>query len=161
MLDAHDRLPLPQDIERFLRGMLDELAPGRVSLTVDQFSQQEQTSFGVKPRNPAAAAMGFTVADDGAQISVRLGKVVEFDIEPPDGTYTDRGAIRELKSIVTSTVRGRFQESVWRHGDEIVKVHGRLVIDDGIREIGSYTNFIGWLRSMGRAIRTDYAYEPY
>ena len=112
----------------------------------------------IKPTNPGAARVVVDVEPDGSRAYVRLGHGIDLEVDWP-GREGSPAPLEEVMEYCQAAIDGRVEETVWRHGDSIWRVRGRIDLQTRVLEPTVVEGFsLGRLR---RGTREHYKYEPY
>lgn len=112
----------------------------------------------VSPKRPSGASILVHVDEHVPVIDVTLGRGGFYEVPLERGRYTDLTALDEVRALCLAAVKGRYRETVWLKGDDVIR-------SSGVAHIGSREAPVRWAQlstnPFRRAMRLDLAYEPY
>ncbi len=88
--------------------------------------------FSVNPKLSSAAQMSFRLSADWDGIDACFGQGTISELSFGGKQFTKYTGVEELRQLCLSVVNGNFEETIWRHKEEILKVEGRFKIDNEI-----------------------------
>ena len=112
------------------------------------------TIFSLTPWSPHAAPIVVNCIESG--LTLIVGKESRFEMlakTPPQ----QRSALDDLQEICEAVISGRFSETVWSKGEEVVRVDGRICVGDQTMRTSSRHS----MSLFSKKKKTVVEYEPY
>ena len=112
------------------------------------------TTFSFTPWAPEAAPIVINCIE--SEITLIVEKDSRFEFLVRDDSERQR-ALDDVQQICASVISGRFSEVHWYAGDEVVRVDGRVCVDDQVLKTSSRSLRRLFSRKQKRAVH----YTPY
>jgi hypothetical protein len=145
---------LVRDLREVVASELFHLPKSGVTIDVERDSRTEGTWIRVVPATPSAAPIEIFVHAN--VIFVGIGR--DSTIEVAYDSTSAQEAVAGVREIVEAVVKGRFRETIWLRGEEVVRSQGQLELASGPRYTTHQASTPG-SRTGGSEVRLDY--DPY
>jgi hypothetical protein len=112
---------LSSQTEALLIEVLQACPPG--SASVRKLRDRNQIRLLVEPSTAAAAKIEIDVTDGDSLVDVFIGHDthLELDVRPDAWRATGLSFADELRFICAAVMRGQFEETLWLHGEAVVR----------------------------------------
>ncbi|MFL5952692.1 MAG: hypothetical protein ACJ76I_01095 [Gaiellaceae bacterium] len=119
---------------------------------------RREVIFKLTPSNPRAAQITVHVEDGVGLVDVMLGQGGFFEVRARRGTRFAASDMDEVRALICAAIRGRYKETIWLKGDEVVQSRASATVGTGTLPLRWKQLFTNPLR---RSVRRDIDYEPY
>ena len=123
---------IEDDLEGLFRQVFaSEIADGNITLTTQSPPNKEPSGkiISIHPSRPGCAQITAFCENGGAIIYLTIGENTPLEVPVEGEDYTESKGAEEIITLVRTVAAGRFEETVWVRGSQVVRSVGRLFID--------------------------------
>lgn len=139
------------DLATLARAIVDEMAPGRASVTANH-QKDGELYVEVTPGNPRAARMAIRGGGD-FQYDLYIGQGTLYELLGTD-TISAAGQVR---AIARAVFAGKFEETFWTVGNKVAKTIGLIQLNGKVGKTRQWHGFYPFRFKKKAHIK----YEPY
>lgn len=110
-----------------VRGVAETLPAGCASFAVHGDLERE-VIVSLTPVDPQAAGVVVHAEAGLPDVDVLLGRGGVFEVPATGRRYSDLDQLDEVRALCLAAVEGRYRETVWMIGDEVVRARGVVTI---------------------------------
>ena len=124
--------PLEMEVRQLFQGFAEALPPDSATLTIVEDPRPgEGLTLSLTPSSPTAAQISVRV-DNPYEVTLSFGKGSIYEVPTRGRRYTDAPFREEVRLLCSAVMGGRFTETIWLKGDEVVQTRGEVRIGDKV-----------------------------
>lgn len=143
---------IEDDVRQFFAELVQRLPEGAAVLSERPGSFPEGLVVTLAPRRPDAAALTMDAHNGSGTVHLHAGLGTLLEVVFPEDRYTGVTSLKaEFGPICEAVLAGRISEVVWHRGKELVRCSTRILLDNGTRWRGYYSNSAASLLRIGES----------
>jgi hypothetical protein len=123
---------LEMEVRQLFKGFAEALPPDSATLTIVEDPRPgEGLTLSLTPSSPTAAQISVRV-DNACEVTLSFGEGSIYEVPTRGRRYTDAPFLEEVRLLCSAVIEGRFTETIWLKGAEVVQTRGEVRIGDKV-----------------------------